>query len=281
MNLPPRPLDAHKGTFGTLIVVGGCPSMFGAPALCARAALRMGAGLVKFATDAQTLPFAILAEPSATGLVLPPMVEGAIKALDHADPQSRAVLAVGPGWGAPQGYDWRENLLLRLLAGPRKLVLDADGLNLLCRLGSADKPPRFLAPVVLTPHPGEFARLAAAFGIAGDPTSPKDRPTCASLLAQKLNAVVLLKGRHTVISDGNRVRVNVTGNPVLAAAGMGDVLTGAIASLWAQGMEPFEAACLGAHLHGQAADRWRDAHGDRGMLARELADGLGDGLGEK
>ncbi len=276
--LPPRPLDAHKGSFGTVIVIGGCPTMFGAPALAARAALRLGAGLVKVASDAQALPWVILTEPSATGLVLAPDAEEALATLDDADPRHDAVLAVGPGWGKPatRQKDWRGEFLWRLLAGERRLVVDADGLNVLANIAEPMQPK---AQLVLTPHPGEFARLARALNIKGDPASPKDRAACALGLAQKLNAVVLLKGRHTLVSDGVRLFQNHTGNPVLATAGSGDVLTGAIASLIGQGMSPFDAACLGAHLHGHAADRWRDAHGDRGMLARELADGLGEGLG--
>ena len=271
---PPRPLDAHKGSFGTVIVVGGCPTMFGAPALAARAAFRSGAGLVKIATDAQTLPFALLAEPSATGVVLSQASHNttyaALAALNQADPDERAVLAVGPGWGGPGREDWRSDFVQRLATGRRAVVLDADGLNLLATL----KEIKAKAPLVLTPHPGEFKRLAQAFGVAGDPAAPGERAGCAMALAQKVNAVVLLKGRRTVVSDGAQVYENHTGNPVLATAGSGDVLTGLIAGLLAQGMKPFEAACLGAHLHGQAADRWRDAHGGRGMLARELADGL-------
>lgn len=268
--LPPRPADAHKGSFGTVIVVGGCATMLGAPALVARAAFRAGTGLVKVAAEMPVLPFILLAEPSATGLPLPPTTDDALAALDQADPRQRAVLAVGPGWGAPKGGDWRADFIVRLLAGRRAMVLDADGLNLLATL----KETKAKAPLVLTPHPGEFERLAQAFGVEGDPTCAKDRASCASALALKLNAVVLLKGARTVVSDGAQVYENHTGNPVLATAGSGDVLTGLIAGLMAQGLAPFDAARLGAHLHGRAADRWRDAHGDRGMLARELADGL-------
>lgn len=268
--LPPRPRDAHKGTFGTVIVAGGSAAMFGAPALAARAAFRSGTGLVKVACEAQVLPFVLLAEPSATGIVLPPSAAAALAALNQADPDGRAVLAIGPGWGAPGPQDWRAGWVAQLLAGRRPVVLDADGLNLLATL----KEAKAKAPLVLTPHPGEFKRLAQAFGIVGDPTCAKQRAGCASALAQKSNAVVLLKGARTVVSDGAQVFQNHTGNPVLATAGSGDVLTGLIAGLMAQGMKPFDAACLGAHLHGRTADLWRDAHGDRGMLARELADGL-------
>jgi hydroxyethylthiazole kinase-like uncharacterized protein yjeF len=274
--LPLRPLNAHKGTFGSVIVIGGCQTMFGAPALAARAALRMGAGLVKLCSDAQALPWMILAEPSATGLMLADDPQEALAVLDEADPKHEAVLAIGPGWGPPtqKRKDWRGEFLWLLLAGKRRLVVDADGLNVLANIAEPMKPK---AQVVLTPHPGEFTRLARALGIQGDPTHPQERAACALGLAKKLNATVLLKGRHTLVTDGAQVFKNHTGNPVLAAAGSGDVLTGAIASLMAQGMTPFDAACLGAHLHGRAADRWRDAHGDRGMLARELADGLAPG----
>ena len=282
---PLRPPGAHKGTFGTVIVLGGCRTMFGAPALAARAALRAGCGLVKVASDPDTLPWILSLEPSATGIELPADADEAEAALDRADPRRTAVLAVGPGWGAPPhgtldaAARARRELLPRLWAGPRRLVLDADGLNLLAAL-LPDQPPAACPAAVLTPHPGEFARLADALGIQESPTDPAERPAAAAALARRLGCVVLLKGRHSVIAaaDG-AAAVNPTGNPVLATAGTGDVLTGLVASLLAQGMGAFEAARLGAHLHGLAADRWRDVHGERGLLARELADGLAGVMG--
>ena len=277
--LPLRPIEAHKGTFGTVIVIGGCETMMGAPALAASAALRAGAGLVKIATVAAALPTAIAIEPSATGIIIGDDIATALFQIDRADPEHRAVLAIGPGLG--QSERSRE-LITALLLGPRAIVLDADGLNLLAASAEARESLRrsaavnqaggiAAAPRILTPHPGEFQRLAPALNVTMSPTDSAQRPAAAAALANALGAVVLLKGRHTIVSDGSGVYTNQTGNPTLATAGTGDVLTGVIASLLAQGMTALNAAVLGAHLHGLAADLWAREHGDRGLTARDLA----------
>ena len=150
------------------------------------------------------------------------------------------------------------------------LVLDADGLNALAASGR--RGAGTAAARVLTPHPGEFRRLAAAVGLDTDPVDPDRRRNAAQGLARIHGCVVVLKGRHTVIADPHRTTLNATGNPTLATAGSGDVLTGLIAALLAQGMDALGAARLAAHAHGLAADAWAAAHGPAGMLARELAD---------
>lgn len=275
-SLPPRPRDAHKGTFGTVIIVGGCDTMMGAPALSATAALRSGAGLVKIATVPAALPVALTIEPSATGIMLSDDIATTLHQLDGADPQKKAILAVGPGLG--QSDDARE-LVEALLQGSRTIVLDADGLNLLARLLHKTNRLQIKAPLVLTPHPGEFSRLADALSIHHSPTDSASRPAAAAALANALHATVLLKGASTIISDGQRYFINTTGNPALATAGSGDVLTGLLAALIAQGAQgtsPFDAACLAAHLHGLAADLWANVHGQSGLLARELATLLPD-----
>jgi NAD(P)H-hydrate epimerase len=277
--LPPRPADAHKGTFGTVIVVGGCLAMPGAPTLTATAALRSGAGLVKIATDRATLPLCLTQQSSCTGVPMGDDAGDACSAIENVDPKQNAVLAVGPGMGTTKD---RESLVLRLLAGERAVVLDADGLNLLARAmasgrcGAADVAST--KPRVLTPHPGEFRRLAEALKIDGDPIDPASRVSAASQLAGALQAVVLLKGWRTIVADGQRYYMNTTGNPALATAGSGDVLTGLIAGLMAQGMSPFDAACLGSFIHGKAADLWAADHGTAGMLAVELAARIPDVL---
>lgn len=250
---PPRPDDAHKGTFGTVVVIGGNATMLGAPALTTRAALRAGAGLVKIAAPPEVLPHILTIEPSATGL-----------SVSEAR-QEEAVFAVGPGLGADVD-------LAAVLPPDRPTVLDADGLNALAR--ALPSAPALPSPLVLTPHPGEFRRLAAPLNISADPTQPDQRPDAAAQLARALNCTVVLKGRHTVVTDGDRCYLNPTGNPALSTAGTGDVLTGLIASLIAQGMTVFDAACLGVHTHGEAADQWATRWGASGMLARELADGI-------
>ncbi len=277
--LPLRPSDAHKGVCGTVIVVGGSETMMGAPALAASAALRAGAGLVKIATIAAALPTAIAIEPSATGIIVGDDIATALHQIERADPEHRAVLAIGPGLG--QSERSRE-LVTALLAGPRAIVLDADGLNLLAaseeamaalrrRVAAIPVGQSLPAPLILTPHPGEFLRLAQALRITASPTDPAQRPAAAAALANALHAVVLLKGRHSIVTDGPCVYTNQTGNPALATAGTGDVLTGVVASMVAQGMTAFDAAVLGAHLHGLAADLWARDHGDRGLTARDLA----------
>ncbi len=266
---PMRPGEAHKGTFGTVIVVGGSPTMLGAPALCARGALRSGSGLAKIATTADVLPYALTIEPGATGVLLAGDEDAWRQALDNADPDVQAVLAVGPGMGLATGGGQK---VLSLLRGGRPIVLDADGLNLLARTGRAR--PRGGAELVLTPHPGEFQRLAQPLGIDDCPTDPGTRPSAAAKLAQAHHGVVVLKGRHTIVTDGQRLYTNTTGNPALATAGSGDVLTGLIASLIGQGMLPFDAAVLGVYLHGLAGDRWAKRHGRSGLTATDLADEL-------
>ncbi len=265
--LPVRPAAAHKGTFGTVIVVGGSPTMVGAPALCAGAALRAGAGLVKIVAAPGILPFMLSVEPCATGIIHEGDPGVLVEALDRADPKRSAVLAVGPGLGqeAPAGA-----VVAALLRGPRAMVLDADGLNLLATAGQPRPIPG--PPLVLTPHPGEFARLAGALGIQASAIDPAARPEAAAELARAHGAVVVLKGQGTVVSDGPRSYINTTGNPALATAGSGDVLTGCIAALIAQGMAAFEAAVLGVYLHGLAGDLWARDKGPSGLTARDLVE---------
>lgn len=265
--LPGRPDDGHKGTFGTVIVVGGSPTMIGAPAIAAGAALRAGTGLAKIATWPAVLPFAIAIEPSATGVLLEGHLDASLRAIEEADRKGRAVLAVGPGLGQGESA---AALVRALLHGSRAMVLDADGLNLLARSGR----PRHgsTPPLVMTPHPGEFARLAKPLGIEHSPTDEAQRPEAAAALAKAHHAVVVLKGRHTVVSDGRQVYLNRTGNAALATAGSGDVLTGVIASLMGQGLEPFDAAVLGVHVHGLGADDWAQRFGPAGLTARQLID---------
>ena len=285
---PPRPVDAHKGIFGTVIVIGGCATMIGAPALCASAALRAGVGLVKVATCGTILPTVLGIEPGATGVILGPDVDDNLRQLDEADLHCQAVLAVGPGLGQSP---LAGQLVDRLLRGTRRVVLDADGLNLLAKSGrprpaintesgaGAKKNVQGAVSgvsgtpggVVMTPHPGEYGRLARPLGINVDPVDPATRSDAALQLARAHQAIVVLKGCRSLVSDGQRVYENTTGNPALATAGSGDILTGVIAALMAGGMASFDASVLGVYLHGWAADLWADRHGVSGMTARDLA----------
>ena len=265
---PDRPDDAHKGTFGTVVVVGGSPTMIGAPAMAATAALRAGAGLVKIMTHPSVLPYCLAIEPSATGIY--PDLRSVTDLLGLKED---LVLAIGPGMGA--GSE-EQSAVESLLSIGRPVVLDADGLNNLTALG--ERVGRATSGLVLTPHPGEYRRLAAASGLEFNPTDDAQRPEAAAALAQRYGAVVVLKGRRTVVCDQVRRYVNPTGNPALATAGTGDVLTGLIAGLMAQGMSGFDAAVLGVYVHGLAADLWAARHGRAGLLAHELASLIPDAL---
>jgi NAD(P)H-hydrate epimerase len=264
--VPDRPADSHKGTYGTVVVIGGQPHMIGAPALAATAALRTGAGLCKIMTHPEALPHCLTIEPSATGLPTPYLDDEQAVRRSFEQLKPLTVLAVGPGMiESPMGHRGIGIILKHKFT----TVLDAGGLNNLAAV--ADRFPQQHCPLVLTPHPGEFARLARAVGIKQDATDPKDRPAAAVALAQHFGAIVVLKGHHTIVSDGQQHYVNQTGNPALATAGSGDILTGVIASLIAQGMGLFDAAVLGVYLHGLAADLWAADNGPVGMTARDLA----------
>jgi ADP-dependent NAD(P)H-hydrate dehydratase / NAD(P)H-hydrate epimerase len=251
--LPPRPRDAHKGRHGHVLAIGGDHGTAGAIRLCGEAALRGGAGLVSVATQPEHLP--------ALNAARPELMAHAV-----ADPQALApllarasVLAVGPGLG--QG-GWGRALWRVALDSRLPLVLDADGLNLL-----ATEPRRFdgLA-AVLTPHPGEAARLLDCSVVAVE----RDRFAAARTLAKRYGAVAVLKGAGSLIADPDgRLDVCPWGNPGMASGGTGDLLTGVIAALLAQGCTAWQAACLGVGLHARAGDRAARA-GERGLLASDL-----------
>lgn len=289
--LPPREPTGHKGTFGAVTVFGGSASdssmMIGAPALAATAALRVGAGLAKIAAARRVLDAALAACPSATGLEIAATDDGdleaqsAIQTLDTAADASEA-LVVGPGLGL--GTSAAALTLRAIQQELAPLVLDADGLTLLARTAEPTRDLR--APCVLTPHPGEFARLAASLSISGDPSAREDRPRIASELAQRLGAIVVLKGARTVVSDGHRVWTCPHVEPVLATAGTGDVLAGAIAGIIAQhvriaahplmrdpaSIDLYDAARAGVEAHARAAGAWAgDRRASGGMLAMDLA----------
>ena len=262
---PDRPADSHKGMFGRVVVIGGSPTMPGAAGLCASAALRGGCGLATVAAPAGVLETILSIEPSATGLYRPDELGQLQKEFDKLDPSSKAVLAIGPGLGQSRDV---QRLVGTFISANRRVVLDADGLNALAENGKVRS--KALPELVLTPHPGEFARLARPLGIQVSGTDPQQRPEAAMKLAQAQRCIVVLKGHGTVVTDGERLYMNTTGNPALATAGSGDVLTGLIASLIAQGMTPFDASVLGVYLHGMAGDLWAQQHGPSGMTGRDL-----------
>jgi len=254
ITLPPRPRDAHKGRNGHVLAIGGDHGTAGAIRLCGEAALRGGAGLVSVATRAEHLV--------ALNAARPELMAHAVNGPQALEPllQRASVLALGPGLG--QGA-WGHALWLTALDCDKPLVLDADGLNLLAAEPRGFDPAR---PVVLTPHPGEAARLL------GCPVSEveRDRFAAARALAQRYGAVVVLKGAGSLIaSPDGRLDVCPWGNPGMASGGMGDLLTGIIAALLAQGCAAADAARLGVGLHARAGDRAaRD--GERGLIASDL-----------
>jgi NAD(P)H-hydrate epimerase len=262
--LPPRPRDAHKGQFGTALLIGGSRGMTGAIALAGMAALRGGAGLVRLAVPEPCLATVAAAEPSYMTLPLPADPAGRIAAAAgealRAAAAAATVVAVGPGLGRSAELDRLVPELYRELSGP--LVVDADGLNAL-----ADDPDTLAqpgGPRILTPHPGEFARLI------GRRLDAEQRPMAAVALAARCRATVVLKGQHTLITDGRRQAVNTTGNPGMATGGSGDVLTGLIAALWCQGLDTFDAARLGVYLHGLAGDLAAAELGEASLIASDL-----------
>lgn len=271
--LPERPRDAHKGTFGTVLAFAGGRGTAGAAALVGGSALRSGAGLVRVLCPEEVQPTVASFEPSymtypvaadPDGLAA---LEPSRKILERFLP-SASVLAMGPGMG--QSSDLRELVRWVVRSVQIPTVLDADALNNLA--GQTDVLAKLTRPVVLTPHPGEFARLT------GRTTEEiqADRETHALALAQTPHLVVVLKGAETIVTDGRRIYVNTTGNPGMATGGSGDALTGVIAALIAQEMDPFDAACLGVYAHGLAGDIARDGNGEVGMIAGDIVDSLAD-----
>ena len=274
LKLAKRPVDGHKGTFGKVLIVGGSVGFSGAPALAGKAALRSGAGLVRVAVPESIQSIVATLEPCYTTIGLSEkngqLSAKAVTELAVHLPDNDAV-AFGPGIGTGSGV---KDVLFSLIAVEGvKLVIDADGLNVLSPCGGAggwlDKKK---ADVVLTPHPGEMKRLWKS--VFRDPM-PEDREGCAAKFAEKTGTVVVLKGAGTVVADGERVFVNDTGNPGMATAGSGDVLTGIIAALIGQGLSNFEAAVLGVHVHGVAGDAAAKTHGQVSMIATDIIEHLG------
>jgi NAD(P)H-hydrate epimerase len=260
--VPSRRPSAHKGAFGHVLVIGGAPGMTGAPRLCGEAALRSGAGLVSIATHPQHAPLVNLGRPEL-------MVHGISDADDlRALARRASVVAIGPGLG--QGA-WGRELLAAALGLGKPLVMDADALNLLAN----DRQRR--DDWVLTPHPGEAARLLDC----SVPEIESDRFAAVESLQQRYGGSVVLKGAGSLIrAAGHRpTAVCSDGNPGMASGGTGDALTGVIAALLAQGLEQEHAAGAGVCLHAAAGDRAARA-GRRGMLAMDLIDNLRTTLAE-
>jgi len=268
--LPPRPRSGHKGLFGRVLVVGGHDAMIGAPVLTGTAALRMGSGLVQIAVPRSILPFALSITPELIGLGLGKSAgKDLLEAADQAD-----AIVIGPGMGQTPEARSRLMALARLPGKPA--VVDADALNLLAK--EKKWPVWFKARGVLTPHPGEMKRLGKLLGVNDVPKDDEGRSGLAASAARSFGQIIVLKGDRTVVTDGTRVYLNDTGNSALSKAGAGDVLSGMIASLIGQGMDPFDAAIAGVRLHGLAGEVAGEQYGLRSPLAREIIDAIPEAI---
>jgi len=271
---PKRQRDSHKGDFGTVAVIGGASGMVGAPLMAGRAALKLGAGCVHVGLLADNAPAVDLMQPelmlhkAADLLRSSPLPNPFPRAGEGANVKSNFdVLAVGCGLGRSPAA---QKLLYDAIHHPAALVLDADALNILAQrpdLGTVVRSRK--AATVLTPHPGEAARL---LGIKTEEVQA-DRVAAVQQLVQKFGGSVVLKGADSLVatSDG-KLYINKTGNPGMSAAGMGDVLTGMVAAFLAQGMSADNALLLAVHLHGAAGDELAKQQATIGMSATEVTE---------
>jgi ADP-dependent NAD(P)H-hydrate dehydratase / NAD(P)H-hydrate epimerase len=277
---PARTNSAHKGTFGHVLVVAGSMGKTGAAILSALGALRSGAGLVTVATPEPCLPLVAVHRPEVMTEALAAAPGGGVaggaveRALELAAARDAAV--VGPGIGQSEEARAFVRALVRRCQAP--MVVDADALNAFGAAGGEKAAPELLRrgqPTVLTPHPGEMARLLGAH--TRDVQSR--RVDAARGLAERTGAVVVLKGERTVIArpDGTAA-VNPTGNPGMATGGTGDVLAGVVGALLARGCDPWAAATAAAYAHGLAGDLAAEQLGQEAMLAGDLADALSGAL---
>lgn len=262
MVLKRRPRNSHKGSFGHVLAVGGIKGMAGAIRLCGEAALRSGAGRVTLATDP--------AHATLVNLDRPELMVKAISAESDMSflPGQDFVVAVGPGLGTT---DWSLSLLKACLESDAALVIDADGLNLLAQQVQQGFPVR--GNWILTPHPAEAARLLNCQ--VSD--IQRDRVQSATVLARRFGACVVLKGCGTVVADASgQYALCPSGNPGMATAGSGDVLTGIIAAQLGQGLSCYDAARIGVLAHALAGDRAAARHGEMALIAGDITDALPD-----
>ena len=275
VSLPRRHRQGHKGTYGTILGIGGSRGMAGAVALAGRAALLSGAGLVRLAVPEAILETVAGYSPEPTTIPCSADEAGRF-ALDALEPllehaELGTALFLGPGLGRSDDLD---RLVLQFLQKTSKpIVVDADALNALSEsgMGSVGFPLRL--PIILTPHAGEFARLR------GEPTPAEDdgeaRKAAALDFARRWGVLLVLKGHETIITDGEQLAVNRTGNPGMATGGSGDVLTGMIAGLVAQNFSSvFETLRLAAHLHGLAGDIAAERLGEISVTATAILDAI-------
>ncbi len=309
--LPARDPRGHKGTFGTVAVIGGCAAdhpgkhtahtrMIGGPALAALASLRTGAGLARLVMPAPILDAALSIAPEATGIALP--IDDAQQIIGHeaaaaidALLQSANCLLIGPGLGAPENAPGMQAAVMRAVGQDAiPVVVDADAINTLAVIPDIHRD--VCASMLLTPHVGEFKRLTAALGVNAPDIASGIDAQCegASALAGFLGCIVILKSSATAVSDGVRTWVHDAPNPALATAGSGDVLAGITAGLIVQhtprvpaiprnpddgSATLFDLACSAVLIHSAAGGHWSAcAHATGGLLARDLLDHIPDAI---
>lgn len=270
--VPARPVDAHKGDAGRVLVIAGATGKTGAAHLALSGALRGGAGLVSLAARPEVLPLALAGRPEAMSIPIPgsgPLGRADLPALLAASVGAHA-LVIGPG--IPRGPETGPMIRELLERTHLPAVIDADALNAIADHPGLIATASRWGPVVLTPHPGEMARLIGSTAEAVQ----DDRVGLARRKAVEWGVVLVLKGAATVVADPERpAAVITTGNPGMATGGTGDVLAGLIGALLAARLSARDAARAGAWIHGRAGDVARARYGERGMLAGDLADALG------
>lgn len=251
-----RERDIHKGNCGKVLVFAGSKGMAGAAVLCARAALRTGAGLVRVSVPEELFPILQVGVPEATCMTRDRLFE---------DLMQYSAIAIGPGLGDEIKNG---NLIKKIINTTDKpVVIDADGLNLLQEDPGIMRQAK--AKLIITPHPGEAARLLKRKTAEIN----ENRLESARGLAAVTGAVTVLKGADSVVATPEgKTYINTTGNPGMATGGSGDVLTGVIAALAGQGLEPEAAAASGVYLHGLAGDLASDRVGEYGLIASDIAD---------
>ena len=258
--LPDRDKEAHKGDFGKILLLCGSRGFTGAAYLAAMGALRSGAGLTFLGVPESIYEIEAVKLNEPVVFPLPDeggkLSEAAIPEILERLPQMDAIL-IGPGLGQSEGTYQVVKAILEAAKCP--VVLDADGINVMA--AHKDILRGRTNPTVLTPHAGEFARLGG---------KSEDRVAAAEEMSRELGCILLLKGHHTVITDGASTYINPTGNPGMAVGGSGDVLAGIITALLGQGIEPLKAAACGAWLHGAAGDICADEIGQYGMLPTDM-----------
>ena len=272
---PRRKPDTHKGDYGHIFVLAGSLGFSGAAVLCANSAMRSGAGLVTLGVPEGV--YSIIAKKAYPEVMVRPLAETKDKTLSlKAYPaimsliEKTDVLAIGPGLSRnPQ----TQKLIRRIISNIHKpMVIDADALNAL----SGNLEILRINPnlKILTPHPGEFSRLSGAPRVY----IQKNRETLAKKFAYDYNIILVLKGHNTVVASPNKLYVNKTGNPGMATAGSGDVLTGIISALLGQGLNGFSAAKTGAYLHGLAGDLAAKEKTQAALIASDIIENIPEGI---